>query len=86
MTDVWAAKAISLGTGRIDVKGTKLLLLLLDMDIARNPIDIFGALAAVRSLSYGYTIDFHYGLCPSITTTNPWGRKEVNVKKTNCRQ
>ena len=86
MANVWAAKAISLGTGLIGVEDTKLLLLLLDMDIAITPIDIFGSLAAVRSLSYDPTIDFHYGLCPSITTTKPWGRKEVNVKKTKCRQ
>ena len=60
IANVWAAKAKSLGTGLIGLDDAKSLLLLLDMDIVVNPIDIFPLMAAVRSPSYGPTIDFHF--------------------------
>jgi hypothetical protein len=76
------AEAKSLDTGPCGVDDTELPLPLLDMDIVTNPDDIFGAVAAVRSRSYGLTIDFHCRFGPTITSTNPWGGKWVQVKKT----
>ena len=64
----------------------KLLLLLLDIDIVENPIDFFRAPAAVRSRLYGPTIGFDAYLDEAITIPNPWGGKEVNIKKTRCGQ
>ena len=51
-----------------------------------NPIDFFRAPAAVRSRLYGPTIGFDAYLDEAITIPNPWGGKEVNIKKTRCGQ
>ena len=46
-----------------------------------NPIDFFRGDAAVRSRLYGPTIGYDAYLDEAITIPNPWGRKEVNIKK-----
>ena len=63
-----------------------LLLLLLDMAIVANPIDFFRGDAAVRSCLYVPTIGFDAYFDEVITIPNPWGRKEVKIKKTSCGQ
>ena len=56
------------------------------MAIVANPMDFFRGDAAVRSCLYSPTIDFDVDLGQAMTIPNPWGRKEVNIKKTRCGQ
>ena len=56
------------------------------MAIVANPMDFFRGDAAVRSWLYSSTIDFDVDLGQAMTIPNPWGRKEVNIKKTRCGQ